>query len=91
KEIAVALYTKQCKDQLCLNEINDLGEKFRLAIIAQQAKEPDQSSLHIQGEVNKVYGPMFKAAVDRSIQRASRPAPIQIMPPPPGPQRPAGR
>lgn len=82
KDLVIGVYSKQCKDLPCLGEINALAKQFRLAIIAQQAKEPNESSLHIQGEVNKVYGPLFKAVVDRSIDRVSRPAPIPITPPP---------
>ena len=101
--LAVASWSKQCADSICIREVEVLGQQMVQAGNQLQAQQPDQSSLHIQGEIGKQFGPQFKAAVDRSIQRkTNRPflqqgpvgrPPLEQGPPgrPPPQQQPGGR
>lgn len=67
--LAVASWSKQCADTICVREVEVLGQQMVQAGNQLQAQQPDESSLHIQGEVGKQFGPQFKAAVDRSLAR----------------------
>ena len=69
EEIAVAIWSKQCFDDQCKQEVASIGSDMAAAAVALQAASPDESSLHVQGEIGKEYGPKFKDAVDASYNR----------------------
>ena len=78
--LAVAYWSKQCADAQCVHEVSVLGQQFRQADIQLQAQEPDQSSAHVQGQVNQAYGPKFKAVVDASALRKAQQPPLRRVP-----------
>jgi hypothetical protein len=70
EQLTNAVWGKQCADFSCVHEIGVISADMRKAAIARQAAAPDDSSLKVQGEIGREYGPKFKKAVDNSKVRA---------------------
>ncbi len=69
--LAQAIWTKQCKDSLCFDNITALTAQMgpRAAQIAQT--NPGLGTLKINQQVNKEFGPKFQQEVDDSALRQS--------------------
>lgn len=69
--ILVVKWSKDCADALCVADIKALVQKTHDETLALQNARPDQSSLSIQGEVFRKYGPQYQSAVDASKKRVA--------------------
>ncbi|TZF90237.1 hypothetical protein [Cognatilysobacter lacus] len=78
--LAQAVWSKKCADLPCMDKVASLSSQMTQAAIDRQAAEPDASSLQVQGEVGREYGPKFQAEIDASTARASRHVPVQLPP-----------
>jgi hypothetical protein len=70
EQITNAVWSKLCADFACVQDVAQIAADMHKAAIARQAAEPDSSSLMVQGEIRKEYGPKFQKAVDNSKVRA---------------------
>lgn len=77
--LAQAIWSKQCADLPCMDEVAALANEMTQSAIDRQAAEPDESSMHVQGEVGKEFGPRFKAAIDASKAR-TKAKPVMVRP-----------
>ena len=69
--LAEAVWTKQCLDIICRNNVTLLAGKMLTKATAVQKATPDISGLELSGVVGKEFGPLFKKEVEASKQRAS--------------------
>lgn len=59
----------QCADSPCRTEIDSLARAMTQRAATLQAQQPESSSLNIQGQAGREFGPQFKKAVDNSVLR----------------------
>lgn len=88
-QIAIGSWTPKCRDAQCVGEIKTLAAQMSATAKQLQAEQPDSSSLNVQGQASKIYGPKFKKAVDDSIARENwkkmggGAGPVSVTPPQP--------
>lgn len=68
-QLAIGVWTPKCRDQRCVDEVKALAGEMAATAKKLQAEQPDSSSLNVQGQASKQFGPRFKKAVDDSITR----------------------
>lgn len=68
-QLAVGVWTPKCRDPQCVDEVKSLAAQMAATAKKLQAEQPDSSSLNVQGQASKLFGPRFKKAVDDSIAR----------------------
>ena len=71
QKLMIGVWGRQCKDILCLADVHVLAGKMRAEAVALQASQADESSLHVQGQVNSKYGKLFETAASNSRVRAN--------------------
>lgn len=76
--LAQAVWSKKCVDLPCMDKVAALSSQMTQAAIDRQAAEPDASSLQVQGEIGREYGPKFQAEIDASVARAAKPVSIRL-------------
>jgi hypothetical protein len=67
--LAQAIYSKQCKDKQCYDEVSALADAMGPRARAIAKANPSQSSLWVSQQVNKEYAPQFQKAVNDSKAR----------------------
>ena len=67
--IAQSIWSKQCSEKLCIKNVGKLADQMVVDSVARQKAEPDESSLHVQGEIGREYGPKFQAEINASKAR----------------------
>jgi hypothetical protein len=67
--LAQAVWTKRCSDLPCVQNVATLAAQMGQAAVDLQKQRPDDSSLAVQGEVNRAYGKKFQAEIDASTAR----------------------
>jgi hypothetical protein len=70
-DLYVGAWKGKCSDDLCLTDLQTLGKQMVVAASELQAKEKDESSGHVQGQVSREYGAKFQKAIDDSKFRAT--------------------
>lgn len=68
-QLAIGSWTPKCRDQQCVGEIKTLAGQMSATAKKLQAQQPDASSLNVQGQASKLFGPKFQKAVDDSVAR----------------------
>ncbi len=71
QNLVLAVYSPKCSDAMCLADIATLALQMRNDAVALQASQPNESSLAIQGTINKTYGKKFEQAVSNSTIRVN--------------------
>jgi len=70
-QLAQAVWTKQCMDKQCYDEVKTLAAQMGPRAAAVRKANPDESDLKVQSIVNKEVGPKFSKAVADSKVRAA--------------------
>jgi len=71
EQIVVAKWGKECADAICVKAVQDLAKQMHAETLALQKAKPDASSLSVQGEIGRKYGPLYQAQIDASKKRVA--------------------
>ncbi|MDG2532348.1 hypothetical protein P6144_01705 [Sphingomonas sp. HITSZ_GF] len=68
-QLAIGSWTPKCRDSQCVQEVKALAAEMSATAKTLQAQQPGSSSLNVQGQASKLYGPKFQKAVEDSVAR----------------------